>query len=444
MELLWSYCDVFARMDQQCGGAVRRVDFIAAMREKGTDLEFQKVARKLDLAGRFRTNAKDMSLHEFVCLTLPRVPKEELTRAYRWVDLWKARHAIRTCGLGDDINEFRSLFHVLEEDGKGTVSVNDLVRAQIFTHDEVLSAVQPGRGVDEMGFEDFCQTIGPEIHKKYRRGENDGGRSATGSNFSKRDVFQNLLATLASSRPDALDRVCTPPVEDTSRLASLSPLHLPRLPYSHREQSANSQLSAAASGTILRSEETHGFQTLRTRRERAVCGANADDELKRYEFLRNCTPLFLRYLLDELQCEFFKPDDIITKEGEFGDKIYLLRRGAVEILVGSDLRKVANLDEGIVFGEMALLEAPGKRTATVRATELCDCRTLDRRTFLKLLEHFPDDKELFRRVAKQRGAQLKNRRANSEWRKAKEFLSMEANERPIYPDTCMPPLVAAT
>merc|ERR1712014_477830 len=121
---------------------------------------------------------------------------------------------------------------------------------------------------------------------------------------------------------------------------------------------------------------------------------------------KDCTPLFLRFLIDELQCEMFKPGDVIIKEGDVGDKIYLLRRGEVEVLVGPDLKKVADLKEGVAFGEMALFDSSGKRSATVRATGLCDCRTLNQRQFMKLLECFPEDKDFFRKIAKQRKAQL--------------------------------------
>lgn len=473
MEQFWSFCDIFARMDQQCAGVVRRVDFISAIRELGTDLEFRKVIRKTDLAGRFYANAKDLSLEEFICLTLPRATKKELVRACRWADLWKARRALETCGFKDDGKELRSLFTVLDEDGNGSLSLKELVRAQILSHDEVLRLLQPNRGFDPMRYEDFRKIIGPELCKKYRRQEEDSGLSAIGPNLSKRDVFQKILATLTSSSPDASEPVCTPAAE-VFPSASVRPRGLPRLPSSHRERSAycrssslgayrrsssfdvsregaTADVSAETDSTATpRSEPSQRFETLRARRARAVCGGGANDELQKYEFLKDCTPLFLRFLLDELQCEMFKPGDVIIKEGDVGDKIYLLRRGEVEILVGLDLRKVADLKEGVAFGEMALFETSGKRSATVRATDLCDCRTLSQRTFMKLLECFPEDKEFFRKVARQRRAQLNKvpeqrsgRRASSEWRKGRNLPSREEYERPASLGTCIAPLVTA-
>lgn len=126
----------------------------------------------------------------------------------------------------------------------------------------------------------------------------------------------------------------------------------------------------------------------------------------------------------------FVAGDVIIREGEIGDKVYFLRRGAVDILVGPGQKKVAQLNQGVAFGEMALFDSSGKRKATVRAADHCDCRTIDQRSFLRLLQSFPEDKAFFSKVAQQRGADLKKEpeqcrtwRASSERRAGRQILS---------------------
>jgi len=340
---------------------------------------------------------------------------------------------LQTCGFKDDVKELRSLFTLLDEDGNGSVAMKELVRAQLFSQEDIASLLQPNRAFDSMIFEDFCKLIGPELCKKYRREENGNA-----TNSCKSDVFQKILA-FESGGLVAMERASTPLAEE------VRPRGLPRLPSSQRELSAYSRSASAGAksrsssldvGRVVtieasaeatsRPEPAPRFQTLRARRARVVCGGSTDEELKKYEFLKNCTPLFLRFLIDELQCEMFMPGANIINEGDIGDKIYLLRHGEAEVLVGPELKKVAVLKEGAAFGEMALFDPSGKRSATVRATELCDCRTLNRRQFMSFLECFPEDKEFFRRVAKQRMAELQKmpdqrigRRSNSNCRKAR-------------------------
>lgn len=67
---------------------------------------------------------------------------------------------------------------------------------------------------------------------------------------------------------------------------------------------------------------------------------------------------------------------LFMREGELGDKVYVLEQGRVEILknVGEEQRRLKELGPGDCFGEMALLDI-SPRSATVRALE--DCRALE-------------------------------------------------------------------
>ena len=70
----------------------------------------------------------------------------------------------------------------------------------------------------------------------------------------------------------------------------------------------------------------------------------------------------------------------IIREGQVGDRFYLIERGACEVTIGE--RLVRRLGPGDGFGEIALLR-PVPRTASVWATERTSLLTLDRDAFLR-------------------------------------------------------------
>jgi CRP/FNR family cyclic AMP-dependent transcriptional regulator len=105
----------------------------------------------------------------------------------------------------------------------------------------------------------------------------------------------------------------------------------------------------------------------------------------------------------------FAEDDIIMKEGDFGDTLYIIRKGTVEVAKcltmegmedddrAMEKNKVfTRLDESqhAVFGEIALLEDT-KRTATIRAVTDCICYEIRKDDFLRLAE---EDNQLGYRI----------------------------------------------
>jgi len=66
--------------------------------------------------------------------------------------------------------------------------------------------------------------------------------------------------------------------------------------------------------------------------------------------------------------ERYADGEIIVREGEMGREMYVIQRGAVEVLksIGGRTVVLATLQRGSFFGEMSLLESL-PRSATVRA-----------------------------------------------------------------------------
>ena len=85
--------------------------------------------------------------------------------------------------------------------------------------------------------------------------------------------------------------------------------------------------------------------------------------------------------------EHFEAGETIFEEGDVGDKLYVIRKGEVEVLRGG--ARLALLGAGDYFGEMALLSS-APRNATVRATQAADILTVNKGDFTKLLAGFPE------------------------------------------------------
>jgi ATP-binding cassette subfamily B protein len=92
--------------------------------------------------------------------------------------------------------------------------------------------------------------------------------------------------------------------------------------------------------------------------------------------------------------------EVVIREGEVGDRFYLVARGKVEVFVtvGHAEKRLAVLTDGDFFGEVALLSA-APRTASIRALQPSSFLTLAKKDFEELLETHPEIREAVERVS---------------------------------------------
>jgi ATP-binding cassette subfamily B protein len=110
----------------------------------------------------------------------------------------------------------------------------------------------------------------------------------------------------------------------------------------------------------------------------------------------------------QLLPERYPAGEDVVRQGEPGDKLYVISRGQVEVLLadaqGENQRRINVLNKGDYFGEMALLTG-GVRTTTVRTTEPTELYSLSRTDFQALLEGEPAVREaVYETVAARRAA----------------------------------------
>jgi hypothetical protein len=126
------------------------------------------------------------------------------------------------------------------------------------------------------------------------------------------------------------------------------------------------------------------------------------------------SPLFRDFSVDEMVAVIqglsllsFARGDVILREGEPGDRLYMLTSGMVrafrkDAASGRQLR-VADLKEGAFFGEVSILTG-GPRTATVAALTPCELLELDRPTLDSIRQTHPHVWEVLEDFARQRTA----------------------------------------
>ena len=104
--------------------------------------------------------------------------------------------------------------------------------------------------------------------------------------------------------------------------------------------------------------------------------------------------------------EHFEAGETIFRQGEIGDRVYVIVEGEVEALrtdaSGSD-RVIARLGPGECFGEMALIhDAP--RNSSARTATRVNVMTLRRSAFNSLFTYLPALRESFTQMVEQRQA----------------------------------------
>jgi NADH dehydrogenase len=104
--------------------------------------------------------------------------------------------------------------------------------------------------------------------------------------------------------------------------------------------------------------------------------------------------------------EHFEPGQDVFKQGDLGDRIYIILSGEADVILQRDGQEqaLARLQAGEYFGEMALLNQT-RRGATVRCVKAMDVLSLPKREFGLLTKNLPELKKSFEQVKERRERQ---------------------------------------
>eukprot|EP00931_Biecheleriopsis_adriatica_P023370 TRINITY_DN14769_c0_g2_i1.p1 TRINITY_DN14769_c0_g2~~TRINITY_DN14769_c0_g2_i1.p1 ORF type:complete len:1245 (+),score=243.05 TRINITY_DN14769_c0_g2_i1:78-3812(+) len=101
-------------------------------------------------------------------------------------------------------------------------------------------------------------------------------------------------------------------------------------------------------------------------------------------------PDLLRQICKRFEQLIVCRDEVVYREGDDGDEMFVLMLGKCRVLHGYNSVATSRLFPGSSFGSLALLNVNGTRTCTVQADCVSELRSLNRNSLLEVLEEFPD------------------------------------------------------
>ncbi len=127
-------------------------------------------------------------------------------------------------------------------------------------------------------------------------------------------------------------------------------------------------------------------------------------ELRKVPFLADLTDEDLRVLLPTVQVHQFGAGEVLMRQGEAGENMYIVRYGMVEVIGtaqdGSE-RHLAYGGPSQIYGEGALLSGEA-RTATIRAVKDTEVLEINRDGFSRLFREHPKAAEAISQMVAQR------------------------------------------
>ena len=133
-------------------------------------------------------------------------------------------------------------------------------------------------------------------------------------------------------------------------------------------------------------------------------GLRAEDLIGQFEMFAGLGAAELRALARLFRPRLLVPDEVVIRQGERGNAMFMISSGAVEVVLPNGR---VRLGSGDFFGEMALLSG-GRRQADVIALGYCRVLVLSATDFRRFLRDYPRAKAEIDRIAEERA------RANEE------------------------------
>lgn len=131
------------------------------------------------------------------------------------------------------------------------------------------------------------------------------------------------------------------------------------------------------------------------------------EQISAVPLLRRLPPALVRELLPSITSRFHPTGTVVLRQGDPGDSVFIIEQGRIDIVdERSGGRRIAVLEKGDVFGEMALLTGE-PRTATAIALEDVRVWLIFKDEFDRLLATSPELAADIRLLATQRAEQLR-------------------------------------
>ena len=130
------------------------------------------------------------------------------------------------------------------------------------------------------------------------------------------------------------------------------------------------------------------------------------DTLKKVRIFQECERGLLTELVLKLKLEVFSPGDYVCRKGDVGREMYIIKSGKLDVVSPDGTKVFVTLGEGVVFGELSILNVPGskmgnRRTANVRSKGYSNLFSLHKDDLWAALNEYPDAKKLLLEIGKE-------------------------------------------
>jgi CRP-like cAMP-binding protein len=135
--------------------------------------------------------------------------------------------------------------------------------------------------------------------------------------------------------------------------------------------------------------------------------------LQRSDLFAGLKDMYLNIILMVCEEISYLAGDMIFREGDPGDALYLVARGAVEVVLEPRSADEASIPVAVLgpnstFGEVTLVEQESRRTASVRCQSDTQLIRIDREKLLRVCCNYPEiGFQVMRRIAGELAAKLR-------------------------------------
>jgi hypothetical protein len=133
-EEVWAVYDVFRLFSKGFQFKIDRNSYCKGLRSCVT-LKQLNVVKRARLRERFRESAQDLTLEEFVRMYWPKTAEDSMSSLIRWCHLREAQVVLDGSDAGEE-SVLRTIFDLLDINGDGRVSVEELHHAEILTSEQ--------------------------------------------------------------------------------------------------------------------------------------------------------------------------------------------------------------------------------------------------------------------------------------------------------------------
>ncbi|PIK57315.1 hyperpolarization-activated (Ih) channel [Apostichopus japonicus] len=131
-----------------------------------------------------------------------------------------------------------------------------------------------------------------------------------------------------------------------------------------------------------------------------IANYNCRELVASVPFFSEADSTFVARVVSLLKFELYQPGDIIIKEGTFGDRMFFIQQGIVDIITVDGII-ATSLSDGSFFGEICLLTSE-RRVATVQSETYCSLYSLSVENFQMILNEYPAMRKTMEEIALRR------------------------------------------